>query len=89
MWNRLFIYIGNDHVIESKQIISILDFQLIHLELKKMIEHRKEVKQVFGKQEDAKSIILTEDTVYYSPFSTITLKNREEMYPTINELEKE
>lgn len=90
MGNKLFIYIGNDHVIESKQIISILDFQLIRSssKLKKLIEKRKKDERVFGIEEDAKSIIITDDSLYYSPFSTYTLKKREELHKVINK-EKE
>lgn len=91
MGDNLFIYIGNDHVIESKQIISILEFQLIHssLKLKQLINKMENNDRVFGIQADAKSIIITDDSIYYSPFATLTLKKREELYAAMNQVEKE
>ena len=76
----LFIYIGNDDVVESKKIISILDYQLI--------EEQKKNNRVIGSDKDAKSIVITDDYIYYSTFSTFTLKNREELYATMNQAEK-
>ena len=89
MGNILFIYIGNDDVVESKKIISILDYQLMHSspKLRQLIEKKKK-NRVIGSDEDAKSIIITDDYIYYSTFSTFTLKNREEIYATMNQVEK-
>ncbi len=80
----MFIYIGNDIVIESKSIIAIFDAELIQSSrrlLKKIEEHQKNG-TLFGEAKDAKSIILTNEHVYYSALSTLTLKNREELYET-------
>ena len=86
----LFIYIGNDDVVESKKIISILDYQLMHSspKLRQLIEEQKKNNRVIGSDKDAKSIIITDDYIYYSTFSTLTLKNREELYATMNQAEK-
>ena len=86
----MFIYIGNDEVVESCKIISILEFQLIHSspKLRHLLEDRKKRDKVFGSVTDAKSIIITDDCIYYSPLSTTTLKNREELHEMMNQVEK-
>lgn len=78
----LFIYIGNEDVVESKKIIAILEYQLFHSspQLRKLIAKRERNNCVFGSVEDAKAIIITDSDIYYSPFSTLTLKKRDELY---------
>lgn len=78
----MFIYIGNDHVVESDSIIAILDYELIYSSkrLNEVLDRHREIDQIFGVEEEAKSIIITLDSIYYSPFSTYTLKNRDELY---------
>ncbi|MEI3611098.1 extracellular matrix regulator RemB [Pseudogracilibacillus sp. SO30301A] len=86
----MFIYIGNDEVIESDKIISILNYQLTYSspKLRQLIADQKRNKRVIGSDIDAKSIIITDESIYYSSFSTSTLKNREELYATMNQVEK-
>jgi len=78
----MFIYIGNDHVVESDSIIAILDYELIYSSkrLNEVLDRHREIDQIFGMEDEAKSIIITIDSIYYSPFSTYTLKNRDELY---------
>lgn len=78
----MFIYIGNDHVVESDSIIAILDYELIYSSkrLNEVLDRHREIDQIYGIEESAKSIIITLDSIYYSPFSTYTLKNRDELY---------
>lgn len=78
----MFIYIGNDHVVESESIVAILDYELIHSSkrLNEVIDRHRNIDSIFGDEEEAKSIIITMDSIYYSPFSTYTLKNRDELY---------
>ncbi len=75
MWT-LFIYIGNNHVVESKYIISILDVQLERTssKLQKLVDDFKQQDKLYGEEESAKSIVITDDVLYYSPLSTLTLK---------------
>lgn len=81
--NILFIFIGNDDVIETKKIICILDYELIHSSpFKKLIAERKKKKQVSGNEKEAKSIIITDDRIYFSSLSTFTLKKREDVQMT-------
>ena len=78
------MYIGNDIVIESKSIIAIFDAELIKnsRRLLHIVKENKEKETLFGDKASAKSIIMTDDAVYYSSLSTLTLKNREELYET-------
>lgn len=80
----MFIYIGNDIVIESKSIIAIFDAELIQGSgrLLKNIEEHEKNGTLFGDEKDAKSIVFTDEHVYYSALSTLTLKNRDELYET-------
>lgn len=72
----MFIYIGNNHVVESKYIISILDVQLEQTssKLQRLMEDFKVAGKLYGEEKEAKSIVLTDDSLYYSPLSTLTLK---------------
>ena len=76
------MYIGNDFVIESKSIIAIFDAELIQdsRRLLHIIQENKEKGTLYGEGKDAKSIIMTDDALYYSSLSTLTLKNRDELY---------
>lgn len=82
----MFIYIGNDYVVESKKIIAIFDMELVRQSkrLTSIVKTKEKDKQLYGSKSDAKSIILTEDVIYLSPLSTLTLKNRDELYQTIS-----
>lgn len=82
----MFIYIGNDYVVESKKIIAIFDMELVRQSkrLTSIVKTKEKDKQLYGSKNDAKSIILTEDAIYLSPLSTLTLKNRDELYQTIS-----
>ena len=77
----MFIYIGNDHVVESKYIISILDVQLKQTssKLQRIVQDFKMNEKLFGDEADAKSLILTDDALYYSPLSTMTLKKTKKL----------
>lgn len=72
----MFIDIGNNYVIESKYVISIIDIQLkkTSSKIQRIIEDVEAAGKLFGDEEEAKSIVITDDSLYYSPLSTLTLK---------------
>lgn len=76
------MFIGNDDVIETDKIICILDYQPNASQLRKLIDERKRAEKVVGNEKEAKSIIITDDQIYFSYLSTQTLKKREDLYMT-------
>lgn len=85
----MYINIDDDYSIDSQDIILILDAQLLNSseKMRTFIENSKLNKQLSGNKTDAKSIIITDDKVYYSPFSTISLKKRVNKFSILNKLE--
>ncbi|UOR10748.1 extracellular matrix regulator RemB [Halobacillus amylolyticus] len=86
----MFIHIGDDHVIQSKDVISIIDYSLMTSSsiIEEMIFNQRKNKQVVETEEDsAKSIVITKGYIYFSPLSVYTLKKRANMMSTLNKLE--
>ena|SRR5690625_2957024 len=84
----MFMIIGNDEVIKTEEIICILDYQLMKTAKKlQLIKEQKNNIYLVENEDQIKSIIITEGIIYYSPFSTHTLKKRESFYTTIKKLE--
>ncbi|TQS76357.1 DUF370 domain-containing protein [Ornithinibacillus gellani] len=82
----MFIHIGNGNVIRTSTIISIIDRQIISSSITMeewIINNEKNLK---GSKTKAKSIVITEDFIYYSPLSVPTLKKRASMISTISKL---
>ncbi|WP_208587136.1 extracellular matrix regulator RemB [Gracilibacillus suaedae] len=86
----MFIHIGDDHVIQSKDVIGIIDYSLVTSSTinEEMLEELKENQQVVVSEEDVtKAVVITAEKVYYSPLSVLTLKKRASMISTISRLE--
>ena len=75
----MFIHIGGDIVVRAKNVIAILDVNnpkrlpKNHYFLDKGQNEENMVKIA---SEETKSIIITDDKIYYSPISSLTLKKR-------------
>ncbi|PMC35551.1 DUF370 domain-containing protein [Bacillus sp. UMB0899] len=73
----MYIHLGDNHVVPSKEVVMILDRQssqdsaIVHEFFKKQQD-----KIVQLASNDAKSIIITLDKIYFSPLSSSTLKKR-------------
>jgi regulator of extracellular matrix RemA (YlzA/DUF370 family) len=83
----MFIHIGGDTVVSTKEVISILDHQTVNSSkvTKKFIEDEKKVKRVVDSSaEETKSYVITKDAIYCSPISSLTLKRRAQF---VNSLE--
>lgn len=82
----MFVHIGNDYVLHSKNIISIIDYNLIQSSsiIKKMMKFAKEKQKVKGAKQTAKSVVITDEYIYFSTLSVSTLKKRSSMISTIN-----
>lgn len=85
----MFIDIDENYTIDSQEIIFILDFQLLNSSEKMyaFIDNAQCEGKLFGNENEAKSIIITDYKIYFSPFSTISLKKRLNKSSIINKLE--
>lgn len=85
----MVIHIGNDHVIQSEAIISIIDYNVVTSSgiMEKMVEKKAEQEKVYGPADEAKSVVVTSDNVYYSSLSVSTLKKRAGLFSMIDKLD--
>ncbi|MGI8313961.1 extracellular matrix regulator RemB [Halobacillus mangrovi] len=86
----MFIHIGDDNVIQSKDVVAIIDHSLVSSStiIEEMIFNQRKNRQVVETEDNqAKSIVITEDFIYFSPLSVFTLKKRANMKTTLNKLE--
>lgn len=75
----MFLHVGADVVVSLKRVIAILDLRSTKeaeatREFMAMAQRSKRVLDVAGGE--PKSIVLTEQEVYLSPISSLTLKKR-------------
>ncbi|NBJ69782.1 MULTISPECIES: extracellular matrix regulator RemB [Clostridia] len=85
----MFIHIGNDYVIHSNDVIAIIDYHLISSStiMEEFMSAAYTNHKIKGPQEEAKSIMITKDQIYYSSLSVSTLKKRASMISTISKLD--
>ncbi|MFG6146733.1 extracellular matrix regulator RemB [Halobacillus sp. B23F22_1] len=86
----MFIHIGDDHVIQSKDVVSIIDHTLLSSSsiIEEMIFNQRKNKRVVETDEnEAKAVVITKDYIYFSPLSVYTLKKRANMMTSLNRLE--
>ncbi|SHG81357.1 extracellular matrix regulator RemB [Ornithinibacillus halophilus] len=83
----MFIHIGNGNVIRSKDIVSIIDQNVITSStiMEEMLKENKQI--IVGPTVDVKSVVITGKIIYYSTLSVSTLKKRASMISTISKLE--
>ncbi|KAB8136270.1 DUF370 domain-containing protein [Gracilibacillus oryzae] len=86
----MFIHIGDDHVIQSENVVAIIDYSLVNSSTinDEMLQELNNKNMVVTADDSVtKSIVVTPDKVYYSPLSVLTLKKRASMISTISKLE--
>lgn len=85
----MFIHLGNDHVIQSKSIITIIEQSVISSSsiMEEMIDNLRKKSKVYGPIRNAKSVVITSESVYFSSLSVPTLKKRAKITDTISKLE--
>ncbi|MDC3417735.1 extracellular matrix regulator RemB [Aquibacillus salsiterrae] len=86
----MFIHIGDDNVIRSEDVISIIDYNLVSSSTinEEMLTNQKANNMLVNPvQEGTKSVVITKDLIYLSPLSVLTLKKRASMISTISKLE--
>lgn len=77
----MFVHLGADVVIPTKEIVAIIDMSLVEsseitAEFFRVAAEEDFVRDI--SQGSRKSMVLTSRTIYISPISTLTLKNRAE-----------
>jgi len=85
----MFIHIGNANVIQTESIVTIIDRSVIASStiMEEMVDDAKKQKKINGPVADAKSVVITNDMMYFSSLSVPTLKKRASMISTISKLE--
>lgn len=83
----MFIHIGNGNVIQSDDIITIIDRNVITSSsiMEEMMMQKKD--ETTGPKSEAKSVVLTKNHIFYSTLSVTTLKKRASMISTISRLD--
>lgn len=80
----MFIHLGNDIMVPSDEIVAIFEQSLLEKRNMAFAKNHKKAKLVVNiGDQDTKSVVVTEDdTIYFSPFSTLTLRKRLETETT-------
>jgi hypothetical protein len=71
--------LGGDVMVSSKDVIAIFDLRMTEMahDTQQFLKKSKEDGQIIViDPNDSKSFILTNDHIYYSPISSLTLKKR-------------
>ncbi|ANE46021.1 hypothetical protein SY83_06675 [Paenibacillus swuensis] len=82
----MFIHLGGEKIIRSSELIAIFDIMIessskISKQFIDFAESNKQMETIG--EEEAKSIVVTHDRVYYSPISSTTLKKRANQFITM------
>ncbi|WP_059050455.1 extracellular matrix regulator RemB [Paenibacillus senegalimassiliensis] len=75
----MYIHLGGEKVILSSELVAIFDITIEKSSKisKQFIQHALKEKNVVRiGEEEAKSIVVTQDEIYYSPISSATLKKK-------------
>lgn len=82
----MFVHIGNGNVIRSEEIVAIVDVGLVpsSVIMDEMMAASRKKANVIGPKKEAKSIMITKETIYYSTLSVATLKKRSSINSTIS-----
>lgn len=87
----MYIHLGGDMIIRSNKVIAILDKQIKELsqDNRNLFQNHKKKKNIISVSDDEPmSIVITDDEIYYSPISSLTLKRRTEILSEIEEEER-
>ncbi|MGC5326510.1 extracellular matrix regulator RemB [Brevibacillus sp. SYSU BS000544] len=84
----MFIHIGGDTVVSTKEVITIIDHQSVKtskISRKFIQDERKNKVLVEDDMEEAKSYVITKDAIYCSPISSLTLKRRAQFVNSLDQ----
>ncbi|TRM11063.1 DUF370 domain-containing protein [Lentibacillus cibarius] len=85
----MFIHIGNDHVIREEDVVLIIDRNMItsSVIMEELMDNANVKQKVYGPSDEAKSVIITTEQIYYSSLSVAALEKRAGMVSTISKLD--
>ncbi|MFD2638483.1 extracellular matrix regulator RemB [Piscibacillus salipiscarius] len=86
----MFIHIGDENVIQSEDVVSIIDYTLFNSSsiVEEMIFKQREKGNVSDNSyEEAKSIVITVDHIYFSSLSVSTLNRRAQLDYKLDKVE--
>ncbi|MDV2581614.1 extracellular matrix regulator RemB [Alkalibacillus haloalkaliphilus] len=87
----MFIHIGDEHVIQSDEVISIIDYTLYKSSsiIEEMIFNQRKNGNVTEVQyEEPKSIVITVDHIYFSSLSVSTLNKRAQISNILDQIDE-
>lgn len=83
----MFIHIGGDTVVSTKDVISILDHQSVKSSKVNQAFLQANRNMVVDQGvEETKSYVITKDAVYCSPISSLTLKRRAQFVDSLEQV---
>lgn len=82
---KMFIHIGGDIVVRTKDVIAIIDIDHSESPSKGQsffdeVENTHEVVKITTKEEAKAFVVTTNKRIYYSPISSVTLKKRAKFF---------
>ncbi|NIK12775.1 extracellular matrix regulator RemB [Alkalibacillus sp. S2W] len=86
----MFIHIGDEHVIRSSEVVSIIDYNLYHSSsiVEEMIFNQRKAGNVVEVPfEEPKAIVITTDEIYFSSLSVATLNKRSQLSHMLDGIE--
>lgn len=83
----MFLHLGVDTIVPLAGVIAILDIKIAKSSttadyIKRMRENKK-IEVINISENDAKSFVITEKAVYFSTISSLTLKKRAGVLPSL------
>lgn len=86
----MFIHIGNDNVIRSRDIITIIEQDVTKSStiMEELMGNAQKSKTIVGSAKDAKSVVFTSELIYYSTLSVSTLKKRSRIVSMVHKLDE-
>lgn len=73
----MFLHLGSDVMVPVRDVLAIYDHKTMEFdENKKMLETMMREKEVIEISKEAKSYVFTDDKIYLSVISSLTLKKR-------------
>ncbi|KKB75157.1 MULTISPECIES: extracellular matrix regulator RemB [Bacillus] len=79
----MYIHLGDDFVVSTREIVAIFDYKA---KTSPIVEEflTKQSKRIISSNSTPKSIVVTVQTIYFSPLASSTLKKRAQSKPEID-----